>query len=603
MTAISTSFPPRVKLRQGAYVGKTRPSSTHYPKPLAEFLGVPFAQSTAGENRFRPPQPLPAVPPGDAADVAVVEFGQQCPGVLLPPEGVQSGEDCLNANIYVPANRTGDGARDRLLPVVVYVHGGAFNMGLGAERNMASFVSCAAEDVVGVSFNYRVGPLGFLPSVAAANEGVLNLGLMDQQMLFAWVQENIAEFGGDAGNVTVMGLSAGAHSIGHHLIYYATTAASAPAPFHKAILESGGPLARSVLIPTHQRHVDQLRDFLAALDIQNVPEADILQALRSLPVDDIHSAALNVWVKYSRSVCWPFQPTIDGVTIPDMPISSLRRGQVLKIPILTGYNTHEGANFVPAATDTDIEFRNFFKRLIPGASETEDLDPLARDAYPDPTTAAAAAQLYHPVPRGHGRQWARIEAAYAHYAYVCPVLQFADMLSAATTDSVYVYHFAPLSPPLATANHADNTPFAAHDAALLGPQMAKKAAKTRGDGQAPYPGLMAISDAMHSAYVRFIASRDGNPNAGATARCFWPPFESPSTAKGAATAGQVLVFGRGNDERLGPAGSGSRGIAAVVQGLSRRELELCSFWWDRVELSQGLGQRLPVRSPARKSRL
>lgn len=391
--------------------------------------------------------------------------------------------------------------------------------------------------------------------------------------------------------------------IGHHLIYYATTAASAPAPFHKAILESGGPLARSVLIPTHQRHVDQLRDFLAALDIQNVPEADILQALRSLPVDDIHSAALNVWVKYSRSVCWPFQPTIDGVTIPDMPISSLRRGQVLKIPILTGYNTHEGANFVPAATDTDIEFRNFFKRLIPGASETEDLDPLARDAYPDPTTAAAAAQLYHPVPRGHGRQWARIEAAYAHYAYVCPVLQFADMLSAATTDSVYVYHFAPLSPPLATANHADNTPFAAHDAALLGPQMAKKAAKTRGDGQAPYPGLMAISDAMHSAYVRFIASRDGNPNAGATARCFWPPFESPSTAKGAATAGQVLVFGRGNDERLGPAGSGSRGIAAVVQGLSRRELELCSFWWDRVELSQGLGQRLPVRSPARKSRL
>ncbi|TLD25124.1 hypothetical protein PspLS_06089 [Pyricularia sp. CBS 133598] len=602
MTAVSTPSPPRVKLRQGAYVGKTRPCCTHYPKPLAEFLGVPFAQSTAGENRFRPPQPLPAAPPGATADVAAVEFGQQCPGVLQPPEGIQTGEDCLNANIYVPESRADNGARDRPLPVVIYVHGGAFNMGLGAERNMASFVSCAAEDVVGVSFNYRVGPLGFLPSVAAVKEGVLNLGLMDQQMLFAWVQENIAEFGGDAGNVTVMGLSAGAHSIGHHLIYYATTAASAPAPFHKAILESGGPLARSVLTPTHQRHVDQLRDFLAALDIQNVPEADILQALRKVPVDDIHSAALNTWVKYSSRVCWPFQPTIDGVTIPDMPISSLRRGQVLKIPILTGFNTHEGANFVPAATDTDLEFRNFFKTLIPGASDAEDLDPLALQAYPDPTATPAAAQLYHPVPRGNGRQWARIEAAYAHYAYICPVLQFADMLSAAATDSVYVYHFAPLSPPLATANHADNTPFTTRDAALLGPSRFRKADRQR-QPVGPYPGLMAISDAMHGAYVRFVASRDGDPNAGAAAGSFWPPFESPSTARGAATAGQVLVFGRGNDERLGPAGSGSRGIAAIVQSLSRRELELCKFWWDRVELSQGLGQRLPVRTAARTSRL
>lgn len=389
--------------------------------------------------------------------------------------------------------------------------------------------------------------------------------------------------------------------IGHHLIYYATTAASAPAPFHKAILESGGPLARSVLTPTHQRHVTQLRDFLTALDMQNLPQADILQALRNIPVDDIHSAALNIWVKYSRSVCWPFQPTIDGVTIPDMPISSLRRGQVLKIPILTGFNTHEGANFVPAATDTDIEFRSFFKMLIPGASDAEDLDPLALQAYPDPTATPAAAQLYHPIPRGHGRQWARIEAAYAHYAYVCPVLQFADMLSATTTDSVYVYHFAPLSPPLATANHADNAPFAAHDASLLGPLRVRKADKQQ--PSAPYPGLMAISDALHSAYVRFIASRDGDPNAGAAAGSFWPPFDSPSAAKGAATAGQVLVFGWGNDERLGPAGSGSRGIAAIVQSLSRRELELCRFCWDRVELSQGLGQRLPVRPASRKSRL
>ena len=128
------------------------------------------------------------------------------------PAGVQDGEDCLNLNVYRPASyRPGtDGA----MPVVVYVHGGAFNGGLGTERDMASFVGWAGEaPVVGVNFNYRVGALGFPSSAVAEAEGVLNLGLRDQRLLFEWVRENIGQFGGDKDRVTLMGVSAGAHSV------------------------------------------------------------------------------------------------------------------------------------------------------------------------------------------------------------------------------------------------------------------------------------------------------------------------------------------------------------------------------------------------------
>jgi acetyl esterase/lipase len=105
------------------------------------------------------------------------------------------------------------GASTNKLPVVVYVHGGAFNTGHGSDRNLAHFVAFSGKPILAVGFNYRLGPLGFLPSSVTAREGLLNLGLRDQQLLFRWVKENIAAFGGDGDNITLMGISAGAHSV------------------------------------------------------------------------------------------------------------------------------------------------------------------------------------------------------------------------------------------------------------------------------------------------------------------------------------------------------------------------------------------------------
>jgi acetylcholinesterase len=165
---------PRITLRQGTFLGTEIKGS--YPQIIEQFLGIPFALSTAGERRFKPPLRINA----STATFDASRYGQRCPSG--PSDGVQMGEDCLNANIYRPKIRNSS----KKLPVLIYVHGGAFNFGSGRNRSISSLVAWSVEPMIGISFNYRTG---------------------------AWVQDNVVEFGGDLNNVTLMGDSAGAHSV------------------------------------------------------------------------------------------------------------------------------------------------------------------------------------------------------------------------------------------------------------------------------------------------------------------------------------------------------------------------------------------------------
>lgn len=197
--------PPSVTLAQGRVVG-TQPKDS-FPQPVDAFLGVPYALPPVGDRRFRPAFKVPSS--SDTIDAS--KYGPAAPGKALlsgGPKLVQS-EDCLTANIFRPA-----GSNDmEKLPVAVYLHGGAFNRGSAAMHNTASMVAWSQHPFVAVSFGYRIGALGFLPSSLSQKEGLLNLGLRDQVHLLQWVQENIANFGGDPANVTLFGLSAGAHSV------------------------------------------------------------------------------------------------------------------------------------------------------------------------------------------------------------------------------------------------------------------------------------------------------------------------------------------------------------------------------------------------------
>jgi acetylcholinesterase len=198
--SISGGPRPKITLRQGTYVGN-EVVEEGFPQVLEQFLGIPYGQSTAGERRFREPLPVNASTQTFDAD----QYGNRCPAG--PPFMVS--EDCLNLNIWRPKNRPSW----TKLPVLVSIYGGSFNFGFAQTRQISNMVAWSTEPFIGLSFNYRVGALGFLPSNLTAKEGLLNAGLKDQALLLEWVQENIAEFGGDPDDVTLMGSSAGAHSV------------------------------------------------------------------------------------------------------------------------------------------------------------------------------------------------------------------------------------------------------------------------------------------------------------------------------------------------------------------------------------------------------
>lgn len=198
---------PKVTLAQGTVVGIQQQDA--YPKPVDAFLGIPYALPPTGERRFRPPEKV--LPSSDVIDAS--KFGPRAPAKLFIVRGpkLEESEDCLTANVF---RQTGTGAPDsKPLPVAIYFHGGAFNRGNAATHDSASMVGWSAEPFIVVSCGYRIGALGFLPSKLSAKEGALNLGLKDQILLMEWVQENIGHFGGDKNNVTIFGLSAGAHSV------------------------------------------------------------------------------------------------------------------------------------------------------------------------------------------------------------------------------------------------------------------------------------------------------------------------------------------------------------------------------------------------------
>ncbi|KAI5863353.1 carboxylesterase 3 [Durotheca rogersii] len=573
-----------LELNQGTYLGEIQ-SQNNSPRPVEVYRGIPYAQSTTGQNRFRAPQPLNSIKFNLNRALA---FGHVCP---QNGGGSNQGEDCLNLNIYRPhfgdtaesaaAEMTRLGVYGKKLPIVIYVHGGGFNSGSGAERNMASFVAWAEAPIIGISFNYRVGALGFLPSGLTAEEGALNLGLKDQQFLFRWVQKNAEDIGGDPNNITLMGLSAGAHSIGHHLISYspANKLTSDPVPFQKAILESGGSTARATFAATHPLHEQQFQEFLTGCGLEKTSSGELFAQLRALPLSTIVAASNSVWGRWTSTLRWPFQPVIDGPggVIPDLPLRSWEKGNALRIPILTGFNTNEGATFVPTRESNTTALRNLMSSIVPALNST-DLEFL-NTLYPDPSSSLGQRLYITNPPAGFGTQFWRLDDAYAHYAYICPVLQTSHLASTAQrAGPVYTYQYAARSNARGAADHGDEAIVVAHDMGAVG----------------RFPGIVEIADAMIGSWTRFAVTGDPNPVSGGndTTDVVWPKFASPfvsdSTA-GTNDTGHILLFGQGNDERMGTRGRQNKGVVAQTSRLSDRETEQCRFWFSKVPLSEGLG--------------
>jgi para-nitrobenzyl esterase len=323
------------------------------------FKGIPYAAPPVGALRWQAPQPVePWRAPRDCA-----QFGPACPQpAMLEVFSLSAGatdEDCLYLNVWSPA-RSG---RQRL-PVMVWIHGGSFETGSGA-MEVYNGRYLAAEGVVVVTINYRLGPLGFLshPALSAETAGGVsgNYGLLDQIAALRWVERNIAAFGGDPGNVTVFGESAGAISILDLIV-------SPPAKdlFQRAIVESGVLMDRGfgVKMVAEKAEAEAAGEvFAARLGVD--PAGDVAAQMRAKPVEQLMAAAADVSgqaEEVKRILFW--KPVVDGYVLPDMPTTLWSSGRYQRVSLLIGSNSDEADLFLPGLIMTKDRYEEMLREIF-----------------------------------------------------------------------------------------------------------------------------------------------------------------------------------------------------------------------------------------------
>ncbi len=300
---------------------------------LRTWKGIRYAAPPVGDLRFRLPEPPQRW--GNVVDATT--YGPACPQPDFPNMplelGAPQGEDCLNLNVWAPADTEPGDAK----PVMVWLHGGAYVLGSASQPLYDAGRLAGAGDVVVVTVNYRLGALGFLDLSSfntARRRFDSNIGLHDVLAALRWVRDNIAAFGGDPERVTLFGESAGAGIV--------TTLVAAPAAqglFAGAIAQSSP--ATSVYDRDRGRRVaESLLDKLGT----GPSGAD---KLVDAPIAAILAASQQVFdeVPVRNPGTLAFVPIVDGDLLPDYPVKVAQEGRSHPVPLIIGTNKHEAALF------------------------------------------------------------------------------------------------------------------------------------------------------------------------------------------------------------------------------------------------------------------
>lgn len=496
-------------LKVGAMVGVSSgllacasPQSAHGTDPVVEtatgrlrglrteqgfaFKGIPYGESTAGANRFRPP--VAKKPWAGVRDATA--HGANAPqpqGVSVPEfawywSDIAISEDCLSLAVYTPAL---DGKKR---PVLVWLHGGAFAVGAGSSPGFDGSHLAQAQDVVVVSINHRLNVFGSLLIEAPgfAPEAA-NLGVLDQVQALRWVRDHIERFGGDPGNVTIFGQSGGAAKV--------TALLGLPAAqglFHKAVVQSGSGLWR---LAGQEKLAQASHGLLQELGLNAASAARI----QELPVEQIVDAYLKLMAKTGGVS--EFRPTLDGVVFPHEPFHPRATALSAQVPVLVGYAEHEATFFLAgnpanfAISEAQLQARvQKFLRL--SAAQSRQLLQRYAEHLPGSTPAQ------------------RLIAVASDYNYQQPTLAFADRQADLGGAPVYAYAFDWRSPARAGvlgAAHTAEVPF------IFGTLDAARALVQDS------PDQLQVRDRMGAIWGQF--ARSGQPGGGDSGVQGWQPYE------------------------------------------------------------------------------
>ncbi|MFI5952948.1 carboxylesterase/lipase family protein [Cryptosporangium sp. NPDC051539] len=471
---------------------------------VARFLGVPYAAPPFGANRMRPPAPVvpwsgtrdasaygPTVPKGDYPDQYAPLFAE----VVIP------GDECLNLNVWTP-----EGAAS--LPVLVWIHGGAFVNGSGSVSAYDGS-AFARDGVVCVTINYRLGPDGSLFTEGDQGTDNANLGLQDQVAALRWVRDNIAAFGGDPSRVTVAGESAGAMSVSTLLALpsadglFAQAITQSGATAHTLTAEIGLTVARSF---AERLGVDATREAIAAADLDLLVKTaeEFHNDAQAVPDPEKYGAlAARVLV---------FAPVVDGVVLPRHPLDAVAGGASGNVRILLGSNRQEARLFLVAPGVIDLideaeltagsaayglppDGLETYRRNHPGASPGDLLAQVVSDWY----FGVPAIRLAEAHERGGGRTWA--------YVFDRPRPEENHGFGSAHAVEI-PYAFDTIDDPSI--------------APLIGPNPSR-----------------AVADSTHAVWVRFVT--DGDPG--------WAPYTAATRTTGVLTETVTVVDDPRGEER------------------------------------------------------
>ena len=499
------------------------------------FTGVPYGAAPVGTLRWRPPQ---AAPPWAPATLSAVT-ASSCPAFSVATGLPAGSEDCLKLNIWTPEPLPASPA-----PVIVWIHPGAF---VAASANLAAANGQHFAEQTGavvVAVNYRLGPFGFLAHSALAAEDPAypssgNWGLLDQRLALLWIRNHIAAFGGDPQRITIAGSSAGALSVGLHLVSPGSTGL-----FDRAIMQSGPPSYRW---RNRDEAEAQGEDFAGALGCGQ--SSDVLGCMRAHTRDQVLKALPIGMDQVTEGARVQWGPVVDGLELPDQPRALFEGGAIARVPLLLGTNRDEGWVFVD--------------RSFPADLTAEQYDAVLANEFG--ADAGAIQSMYGAIEAGAPGLVAR-KSALAQIVgdaeYVCETRRVARLVERTGTP-VFSYTF----------DYAVDA--VAGDRSIHGMEVNLLFGNDFGA-----PSVHALDDAdrelfraMAGYWARFAAR--GDPNALDDTTVHWPAFKHPT--------GQ----GRGADKHL------VIGVP-ISDGMRLRE-SACDFW-DAYDLRTLTGA-VPASAP------